>query len=213
MRQETHRVHKRRPSCAKATIPFAHSARTTAPQGENESPRKCQYGFPAAIHVHYGESAATRESHSQKPWRKLPLELSNIQPGGTKDPPKSRPEAPMRAQMRPRAFKKLGQGAPDTPKSGQKLLRSGPSAAKMRPRQAWEAPRPLRKRARQVPRRILATIVIGSLFRKGAGTILHDFLRCAHGLRSAFRPIKTVVLLHSEHFDHSGAHACKNVEK
>ena len=156
--------------------------------------------------MHYIDPVATRERHGQKQWRKLPMELSNTQPGGTKDPPKSRPEAPTRARRRPRVFMKLAKGAQDTPKSVQELPKSSPSAAKMRPRQAREAPRPLRKRARQVPRRILATIAIGSLFRKGARTILHDLLRCAHGLRSVFRPIKTVALLHSEHWDSASAH-------
>ena len=60
--------------------------------------------------MHYLESVATGTRHGPKPWRKLQLELSNTQTGDTKDPPRSRPEAPMRAQTRPRVFKKLAKG-------------------------------------------------------------------------------------------------------
>ena len=160
--------------------------------------------------MRYRESVATRERHGQKQWRKLPMELSNTQPRGTKDPPKSRPEAPTRARRRPRVFMKLAKGAQDTPKSVQELPKSSPSAAKTRPRQVWEAPRPLRKRTRQAPRRVLATIVIGSLLRQGAGTFFHDLWHCVRCLQSVLRPTKTVVLSHSEHFDHASAHARKN---
>ena len=125
-------------------------------------------------------------------------------------PSKIEAEAPMRAQMRPRVVMKLAKGAQETPKSVQELPKSGPSAAKKRPRQVWEAPRPLRKRTRQAPRRVLATIVIGSLLRQGAGTFFHDLWHCARCLRSVLRPTKTVVLSHSEHFDHASAHARKN---
>ena len=128
-------------------------------------------------------------------------------------PSKIQAEAPMRAQMRPRVFKKRAKGAQEMSKSVQKLPKSGPSAAKTRPGQAREAPRPFRKRSWQAPRRILATIVIGTLLRQGAGTIVHDWWRCAHGLRILLGPIKTVVLLHSEHFKHVGAHVCEKVEK
>ena len=125
-------------------------------------------------------------------------------------PSKIEAEAPMRAQMRPRVFKKRAKGVQETSKCFQKLAKSGPSAAKTRPRQAREAPRPLRKRARQVPRRILATIVIGSLLRQGAGTFFHDLWHCARCLRSVLQPTKTVVLSHAEHFDHTSAHARQN---
>ena len=138
------------------------------------------------------------------------MELSNTQPGGTKDPPKSRPEASTRARRRPRVFMKLAKGAQETPKSVQELPKSSPSAAKTRPRQVWEAHRPLRKRTRQAPRRVLATIVIGSLLRQGAGTFFHDLWHCARCLRSVLRPTKTMVLSHAEHFDHTSAHARKN---
>ena len=125
-------------------------------------------------------------------------------------PSKIKAEASMRAQMRPRVFKNRAKGAQETSKSLQKLPKSGPSAAKTRPRQAREATRPLRKRTRQAPRRILATIVIGSLLRQGAGTFFHDLWHCVRCLRSVLRPAKTVVLSHSEHFDHASAHARKN---
>ena len=144
MQQETHRVQKRRPSCAKTTIPCAYSARTTAPQGENERPRKCQYGFPLAIDALWRTSGDTR-----KAW---PKTMAKIATGALQHPARrhQRPskieaEAPMRAQMRPRVFKKRAKGVQETSKCFQKLAKSGPSAAKTRPRQAWEAPRPLPK--------------------------------------------------------------------
>ena len=119
----------------------------------------------------------------------------------------------MRAQMRPRVSKKRATGVQETPKSAQKLPNSGPSVAKTRPRQARETPRPLRKRTRQVSRRVLAKNVIGSLVRQGAGTIFHGRWRRAHGVRSVLRPIKTVVLSHSEHVDDASAQACNKDEK
>ena len=57
-------------------------------------------------------------------------------------PSKIEAEAPMRAQMRPRVFKKRANSAQETSKSLQKLPKSGPSAAKTRPGQARETPRP-----------------------------------------------------------------------
>ena len=166
MRQETHRVHKRRPSCAKTAIPCAHSARTAAPQGENESPRKCQYGFPAAIHALYKVSGDT-----QKAW---PKTMAKTATGAL--------QHPARRHQRPSKIEAGGTyESPDATKSVQEACtrcprdtKERPKAAQKDPRQFWEAPRPLRKRTRQAPRRILATIVIGSLLRQGAGTIFHD---------------------------------------
>ena len=106
MRQRTHKVHKRRRSCAKTATPCAHSARTAAPQGEHESARNLGNANTDFLQqsMHYVESVATRQRHGQKTWRKLPLEFANTEAGGNKEPPKSRPEAPMRAQMRSRVF-------------------------------------------------------------------------------------------------------------
>ena len=163
----------------------------------------------AAIHALHRIRGDTR-----KAWPKTMAKTAN---GALQHParrhqrrPKSRLEAPTRARRQPRASMKLAKGAQDTPKSVQELPKSSPSAAKTRPRQVWEAPRPLRKRTRQAPRRVLATIVIGSLLRQGAGTFFHDLWHCARCLRSVLRPTKTVVLSHSEHFDHASAHARKN---
>ena len=163
----------------------------------------------AAIHALHRIRGDTR-----KAWPKTMAKTAN---GALQHParrhqrrPKSRLEAPTRARRQPRASMKLAKGAQDTPKSVQELPKSSPSAAKTRPRQVWEAPRPLRKRTRQAPRRVLATIVIGSLLRQGAGTFFHDLWHCARCLRSVLRPTKTVVLSHAEHFDHTSAHARQN---
>ena len=80
--------------------------------------------------------------------------------------------------MEPRRLQNRAQSTPERKKSDQKrqqVQQDAKNAPKTRPRQVWEAPRPLRKRARQAPRRMLATIVIGSLLHKGVGTIFHDF--------------------------------------
>ena len=126
----------RRPSCAKAAIPCTHSARTAAPQGENESPRKCQYGFPAATHALYRISGDT-----QKAWPKTMAKTatgalqhparrhqrpSKIEAGGTHESPeatKSVQEAckrcPRDTQERPKTAQKRPKCGQDAPKTGQ----------------------------------------------------------------------------------------------
>ena len=202
--------------------------------GTHESPdatKRCQEGCKRCLPRHvvtnagpvlyYGVQcyAAIQELHrirgdTRKAWPKTMAKTAN---GALQHParrrqrrPKSTLETPTRARRQPRASMKLAKGAQDTPKSVQELPKSSPSAAKTRPRQVWEAPRPFQKRRRQAPRRVLATIVIGSLLRQGAGTFLHDLWRCVRCLRSVLRPTKTAVSSHSKHFDHASAHARKN---
>ena len=165
LRQETHRVHKRRPSCAKTAIPCALSARTGTPQGANESPRKCQYGFSAAIHALF-----TINGDTPKAWPKTMAKTatgalqhrgrrqqrpSKIEAGGTHESPdatKSVQEAckrcPRDALERPKAAQKrpkCGQAAPKTGLGGtQTPPKTNPASSKTRTGhdRHWQPPSP-----------------------------------------------------------------------
>ena len=98
-------------------------------------------------------------------------------------------------------------------KSVPKLPKSCPRAPQTSPKQAREVRKPLQKRARQAPRRVLAATVSDKLVQKALRVIFCDFSRCARCLRRVFRSTKTVVLLHFEHLGIVSAHAGANVEK
>ena len=165
MQQETRRVHKRRPSCAKTAIPCAHGTRAAAPQGENESPRKCQCGFPAAIHALYRINGDT-----QKAWPKTMAKTatgtlqhparrhqrpSKIEAGGTHESPdatKSVQEVckrcPRDTQERPKSTPKANQEPARAPKQPQEAPKSDPRS----PKRAQERPKRSPRSTQEDPR-------------------------------------------------------------
>ena len=132
----------------------------------------------------------------------MPPEPSKTLSGATRNPVKTNLEAFMGAQMRPRAPERRSKDGQQTPKSAQELAKSASDSPKTGPGDAQTLP----KTSPVSSRRVFGLIYAGCWFRKTRAAIFCNFGHSAQCLQSVFRPIKIVVLLHSEHWDSASAH-------
>ena len=111
--------------------------------------------------------------------------------------------------MRPRAHERRSKDGQQTPKSAQELAKSASDSPKTGPGDAQTLP----KTSPVSPTTRFWLDLRGLLVSKDSSGDFCNFGRSAQCLRSVFRPIKTVVLLQSEHWDSASAHTASNLQK